>query len=62
MTQIIDWGAYCNMMLLILILYYGVIGVKYYKYELLHLFGIRKVDKEQKKATESLDRNKAVEG
>lgn len=60
--QIIDWSGYCKMMSLALILYYGIIGVKYYKYELLNLFGIRKVDKEQKTATKSPDRNEAVEG
>ncbi|MDI3321369.1 hypothetical protein [Pinibacter soli] len=46
-SSLIDWPGYCKMMALALVLYYGFVGVKFYKYEILHLFGIKKETNEK---------------
>lgn len=43
MKTVIDWSGYAKVMLLLTVLYYLVIGVRFFKYEILRLFGIKKV-------------------
>ncbi|MBV4357322.1 hypothetical protein [Pinibacter aurantiacus] len=61
MMQIIDWTGYCKMMSLLLVLYYGFIGAKYFKYELLNVFGIKRVTN-QKASVPVNDMKDPVEG
>jgi len=61
MKTIIDWSGYVKMMMLLTVLYYLIIGVKFFKYEILQLFGIRKVT-EVKKSFAQPDPKEPVEG
>jgi hypothetical protein len=43
MKILIDWAVYTKVMLVVVALYYVIIGVKFFKYEILGWFGISKV-------------------
>jgi|GEM_PF-1500465 len=61
MKTIIDWTVYTKGMLLLVVLYYLVIGVRFFKYEILQLFGIRKVASGHQSFVKS-DSKEPVEG
>jgi len=44
MFNSITWGQYFSTIIYLLIIYYAVIGFKFYKWEILAAIGIRKVD------------------
>lgn len=44
MFNSITWGEYLSAIILLLIFYYAVIGFKFYRWEILNVFGIRKVE------------------
>jgi len=44
MFNSITWGQYFSTIITLLIIYYAVIGFKFYKWEILAAIGIRKVD------------------
>ncbi len=44
MLSTISWSQYISVMLLLLICYYGFVGYKYFRLEVLSLIGIRKVE------------------
>jgi hypothetical protein len=60
MKALIDWSDFLKITLPILVLYYAIIGIRFYKYEILRLFGIRRVS--SKTASLKDDPEKAVEG
>jgi hypothetical protein len=43
MKALIDWSDFITIALLALVLYYAIIGARFYKYEILRLFGIKRV-------------------
>lgn len=47
MFSSITWGEYLSAIIFLLIIYYPVIGFKFYKWEILQVFGISKVEDEQ---------------
>ena len=47
MFSSITWVEYLSAIIFLLIIYYPVIGFKFYKWEILHVFGISKVEDEQ---------------
>ncbi len=44
MFNSITWGEYLSAIIRLLIFYYAVIGFKFYRWEILNVFGIRKVE------------------
>lgn len=46
MLQTISWGQYITAMALLLAFYYAYVGYKYYKWELLSVIGIKKINAE----------------
>lgn len=44
MFNSITWGQYFSAVVLLLVLYYAFIGFKYFRWEILSLIGIKKVD------------------
>ncbi len=44
MFNSITWGQYLSAIIVLLIIYYAVIGFKFYRWEILNVFGIRKVE------------------
>ncbi len=44
MFNSITWGQYISAILVLLIIYYAVIGFKFYRWEILNVFGIKKVE------------------
>lgn len=44
MFNSITWGQYLSAIIFLLIFYYAVIGFKFYRWEILNVFGIRKVE------------------
>ena len=44
MFNSITWGQYFSAIILLLIIYYILIGLKFYKWEILSIVGIKKVD------------------
>ena len=44
MFNSITWGEYFSTIISLLIIYYALLGFKFYKWEILAAFGIRKVD------------------
>ena len=43
MKALIDWSDFITIALLALVLYYAIIGIRFFKYEVLQLFGIKRV-------------------
>jgi hypothetical protein len=60
MKALIDWSDFIKIALLVLVLYYAIIGVRFYKYEILRLFGIKRVSNES--GSKKGDSEEAVEG
>ena len=46
MFNSIIWGQYLSAIIILLLNYYAVIGFKFYRWEILNVFGIRKVENE----------------
>jgi hypothetical protein len=46
MKALIDWSDFLKISLAALMLYYAIIGIRFYKYEILRLFGIKRVPNE----------------
>lgn len=44
MFNSITWGQYLSAIIFLLIIYYAVIGFKFYRWEILNVFSIRKVE------------------
>jgi hypothetical protein len=44
MFSSITWGQYLSAIIVLIIIYYAVIGFKFYRWEILNVFGIRKVE------------------
>ena len=44
MFNSITWGQYISAILFLLIIYYAVVGLKFYKWEILGVIGIRKIE------------------
>mgnify|MGYP003582421472 CR=1 FL=1 len=47
MLSTISWSQYVTFVCVVLLFYYCFIGLKYYRWEILNLIGIRKVEKEK---------------
>ena len=54
MFNSITWGQYFSTIIYLLIIYYAVIGFKFYKWEILSIIGIRKVDDDSLNTTAAL--------
>ncbi|MEO6731304.1 MAG: hypothetical protein ABIN01_08800 [Ferruginibacter sp.] len=54
MFNSITWGQYFSTILLLLIIYYTLIGFRFYKWEILSIVGIRKVDDDSLNTTAAL--------
>ena len=46
MFNSITWGQYLSAIIFLLLIYYAAIGFKFYRWEILNVFGIRKVEDE----------------
>jgi hypothetical protein len=54
MFNSITWGQYFSAIILLLIIYYILIGCRFYKWEILRTIGIRKVDDDSLNTTAAL--------
>ena len=54
MFNSITWGQYFSAIILLLIIYYILIGFRFYKWEILCIMGIRKVDADSLNTTAAL--------
>jgi hypothetical protein len=54
MFNSITWGQYFSAIILLLIIYYILIGCRFYKWEILRIIGIRKVDDDSLNTTAAL--------
>ena len=54
MFNSITWGQYFSAIILLLIIYYILIGLRFYKWEILNIMGIRKVDDDSLNTTAAL--------
>jgi hypothetical protein len=54
MFNSITWGQYFSAIIFLLIIYYILIGFRFYKWEILRIIGIRKVDDDSLNTTAAL--------
>ena len=54
MFNSVTWGQYFSAIILLLIIYYVLIGFWFYKWEILRIIGIRKVDDDSLNTTAAL--------